>query len=196
MALHVTPRQAGAPGMGFADLIERAAPFPAEKRERIAQAIHEDYLAQRVKAGDFNADKLSHKPWADLNEFYQDSNRRNADDIPRKLKLMGLDWGEHDARPGATVVESFEAHEMRRLVEEAAQAEHDRWLAERRQQGWVYAERENVDRQESPAMLPWAQLPEAQKVKDRASIEGIPKYLRAGGYVVYAPPPPSTQATR
>jgi hypothetical protein len=38
-------------------------------------------------------------------------------------------------------------------------------------------------------MLEWERLPEHERVKDRASILAIPRYLKAAGYAVFAPTP-------
>ena len=66
--------------IGFLNLVHHAPPFPMEQREKIAQEIHEDYLAQRRTPKpdgtcDYNTNEPSHQEWANLNEFYRDSNR-------------------------------------------------------------------------------------------------------------------------
>lgn len=43
---------------------------------------------------------------------------------------------------------------------------HDNWLATKKEQGWVYGEKKNEELKQHPCMVPYADLPEAQKLKD------------------------------
>ena len=191
LRLHVTPTQTDTPGLGFLDLVQRESPFPPEARAKIAEAIHLHYLEKRREKGEYEPAKASHQEWPVLSPFYKDSNARQADDIPRKLRLMGLEWQRADDARGHPTLDDFKATVKDRL-EAVAQREHDRWLAERRLAGWTYGEKEDIARQQSPTMLKWKHLPENEKDKDRDSIRGIPRYLKAGGYVVLTPLEPKS----
>ncbi len=202
LRLHVTPTQTDEPGLGFLDLVQRESPFSRDDREKIAEAIHEHYLEERKKPdGGYNPEKASHQSWQQLSEFYKDSNRRQADDTPRKLRLMSLDWGRPDPEGKRRVIEAFESDEkLEERLETAARKEHDRWLAERRLAGWTHGEKEDPQRRQSPAMREWEaarpeeRLPDKEKEKDRASIRRIPRYLKAAGYAVFAPASPERKA--
>jgi hypothetical protein len=47
-----------------------------------------------------------------------------------------------------------------------ASAEHDRWMAERIADGWVYGPVKDAGAKTHPLLIPYAQLPEAQRRKD------------------------------
>lgn len=43
---------------------------------------------------------------------------------------------------------------------------HASWLALKESEGWVYGESKDVDKKSHPCMVPYADLPEAQRRKD------------------------------
>ena len=178
--------------IGFLNLVHHTPPFPLERREKIAQAIHEDYLAQRRTPKpdgtcDYNRNEPSHQEWANLNEFYRDSNRAQADDIVRKMSLVGCQCKHRDSlKPTDNVITSFAPVQ----VEELAQREHDRWYDERASQGWRYGKKRDNALKLHPSMVKWndpdpeQQLSPDEKEKDLAAVRAIPKYLLAGDYVI------------
>ena len=172
--------------IGFINIIHHAPPFPIERRERIARAIHEDYLIQRRKDGKHDPKEASHQEWDNLNEFYRDSNRAQADDIPRKLQSNGYRIVDANAAGTAAVITGLPD----KLIEELAQREHDRWVAERESQGWRYGETRDNSQKLHPALLKWddpdphKRLPDVEKEKDRDAIRALAKSLQAGGYVI------------
>src|SRR5207248_2665129 len=67
--------------------------------EALARMIHEEYVRQQQKLGQTTETNPSMVPWDELPEGLKESNRRQADDIGRKLREVGychtptLDWG-------------------------------------------------------------------------------------------------------
>jgi RyR domain-containing protein len=45
-------------------------------------------------------------------------------------------------------------------------ASHDSWLAEKEATGWKYGPVKDPEKKEHPAFLPYAELPQEQKIKD------------------------------
>lgn len=43
---------------------------------------------------------------------------------------------------------------------------HERWVAGKRAQGWVYGPVKDAERKTHPCLLPWQELPQGDKVKD------------------------------
>jgi hypothetical protein len=43
---------------------------------------------------------------------------------------------------------------------------HEGWLAEKRETGWKYGPMKDPEKKEHPCFVPYAELPEAQRVKD------------------------------
>ena len=71
-------------------------------------------------------------------------------------------------------------------IELLAQAEHDRWNASKRQQGYTYApgDKRDVEPRTHPCLLPWSELPEHERDKDRITVRAIPEFLETAGFRV------------
>ena len=120
--------------------------------ERLAQALHEQYLLTQLAVGQRVATKPALTLWPELNDDLKASNRTQAGDIGTKLRKINCTVaprGEDDNAFGFTDDE----------VALLAEHEHDRWFAERHDTGWRYAEHRDDDAMLHPAMLPWAELP-------------------------------------
>lgn len=81
--------------------------------------------------------------------------------------------GDHSQRPWGEA-EQWQRDSMIKGVEFALKnpnagpsAQHDAWLHDKLEQGWKYGPAKDVAKREHPAMLPYHQLPEDQKTKDR-----------------------------
>jgi len=98
-------------------------------------------------------------PWNDLPENIKESNRRQADDIGKKLKTVHCDMEP---------LTNWDAELFEFTPEESeimAAMEHQRWLNERRNEGWTYDPGpKNLECMTSPALLDWEELPESKKI--------------------------------
>jgi hypothetical protein len=65
-------------------------------------------------------------------------------------------WQKDSARKGVRVA----------LAGATPEQSHESWLAEKRATGWVYGPVKDVEKKEHPCMVPYAELPEAQRRKD------------------------------
>ena len=63
-----------------------------------------------------------------------------------------------------------------------AEAEHNGWMAQRRRNGWRYGETRDDARKLHPTMLPYAQLPEREKGKDRKNVRHYADFAARAGY--------------
>ena len=68
-------------------------------------------------------------------------------------------------------------------IETMAEIEHERWITERVARGWSKGPRDDAARSH-PALVPWSDLPEAEREKDREVVRAIPALLAEAGYVV------------
>lgn len=50
--------------------------------------------------------------------------------------------------------------------EMTAEQQHEAWMQQRLEQGWVYGEVKDVENKVSPCLVPYDQLPKEQKMKD------------------------------
>src|ERR1022692_4316948 len=66
-----------------------------------------------------------------------------------------------------------------------AEAEHQGWEEQKRMEGWTYSPppRDNAKRTH-PLLIPYSELPEQEKDKDRRTIKNYPKYARAAGFKI------------
>jgi|RhiMetdeSRZDD1v2_1073273.scaffolds.fasta_scaffold1616018_1 hypothetical protein len=132
--------------------------------ERLAQRIHENYLAASAPGG---------RRWHELTEDLREANRAQARDIPVKLAAIGA-----TVEPGPESVPFvFSQPELDRLAE----AEHRRWMDQRLQAGWRYSLVRNDATKQHPMLLSWDLLPEVERVKDRDAVRNIPAVLAGVG---------------
>jgi hypothetical protein len=164
-------------GFGLLDQVCRPEVLLNGDRERIAQAMHGEYVrAQTVLAQP--ADDISMQPWQMLPESLRESNRDQAADIGRKLKEVGLDlvltssWGPAQF--------TFTPEEMDLLSRE----EHDRWMRKLLADGWTMGPEKNVESRIHPLLVPWEELSQAEKDKDANAVRALPALLARSGYAI------------
>ena len=68
------------------------------------------------------------------------------------------------------------------LTERLAKNTHDVWAKERMAQGWRFGPERNDSRKEHPSLVPYEELPEAEKVYDRNTAIQALKAVIAFGY--------------
>ncbi len=139
--------------------------------ELVARAMHEEYLVQQKAAGQAPETNPSMRPWNELPRNLQGSNLSQADDIWRKLNEIHCAIGlAVDNKPAP-----FEF--TRDEIELLAMHEHERWVNERIRRGWQYGPVIVPQERIHNCLIPWPQLPEDQKEKDRNTIRMLPKIL-------------------
>ena len=72
--------------------------------------------------------------------------------------------------------------ELEQLCEALAENTHEVWAQERIAQGWTYGEHRNDKRKTTPCLLPYAQLPECEKIFDRNTARQVIKVILHLGY--------------
>lgn len=160
----------------FTRLVLQGVLFAAA-RDAIAEAIHERYRGERVRTRRRRDPALA--PWAELDEVYRRSNLAQAEDILRKLELVGCGYRPRaDRRPPAF---HFTAAEIERMAER----EHERFTAERLQAGFTPGPRRDLIRKTNPYLVAWDALNESAKRLDRQAVAAIPDLLAQAGFEVY-----------
>ena len=163
----------------------------AGEEEILARAIHENYCAKEREKGLSKETNKLLVPWGVLGTLtvkdtgidgkkYQESNRRQANFIWTKLSLVGCDIGpvlDWDA----TTTFRFTQEE----VETLARLEHERWMKEKQDVGWRYGEIRDDRKKLHPSLVPYEQLSEAEKEKDRDTINQIPVILSLIDFQIY-----------
>ena len=147
--------------------------------ERLARALHTRYLAEYGRA----PTRPSHRPWNELAPGYQEDNRRQAEHIG--TKLAAIHAAIVPAAPGLPPF-TFRGDEFNDL----ARMEHDRWVAAKREAGFVYGVPETATTH--PDVLDWddPRLTEAAREKDRLFVRNLPALLDAEDLAIVRLPPP------
>jgi hypothetical protein len=151
----------------------------ADTYEILARTIHDEYRRTEREKGETPETNPSMAPWDELGEDLRDSNRDQAVHTGVKLERAGcdlmplLDW---DA-------ELFEFAPEE--VDQLAELEHERWVADNRRRGWTYApEPKDAERKTSPHMVPWDDLSEEIREYDRIFVRALPAFLARIGYQI------------
>jgi hypothetical protein len=139
-----------------------------EREDALSRAVHEHYLETLRNASETSGTKES---WADLKENVRHSNRASADHIAVKLAVIGC-------RPVAEPTPPFSFTEAE--IDMLARIEHRRWCAERLLGGWRPGSRDN-DRRLHPDLVPFDELTESGRDKDRDSVRAVPGILALVG---------------
>jgi hypothetical protein len=169
LELHVDPAI-------FSKLVLRDVLF-SDAMERLAQAIHEQYRIDQKN--NKSPDDPVMQPWESLREDLKDSNRSQASQIPEKLHRVGMDFMPFVEKPKKLFTFTDEQ------LETLAEMEHERWVAERQDEGWTSGEVRDPVKKITPYLVPWAELSEEVKNWDRDPVRRIPVLLEIAGFEVY-----------
>ena len=138
--------------------------------ERAAMLIHERY--RRALGGS----SPSRRPWAELDEFYRGSNRRQVRNALWLVEQIGgHTWGDQDdavtgapSKPSTDPLEQLVAMGFDREAALAmARAEHEDWCRYYRKAGWKYGRTRDDEHKTHPNLTDWQ------------SVEGNPELLRS-----------------
>ncbi|HWA18656.1 MAG TPA: RyR domain-containing protein [Devosia sp.] len=148
----------------------------AHLTEARARAVHERFLeAQRSRRGAAFGTAPAEVPWSELSESYRDDNRAvttQMDDF-RLARLFMLSREGGESAP-------FTAEE----IEDLALIAHARWMAARTLAGWTYGPVRDNARLLHPDLVPYAELDEAGKQKDRDEVMTLPRLAELGGHAL------------
>ena len=171
-------------GKGFLSLVQEVE-LDGEMLESLAEAAHEVYCegmkARGYKFGPTRDDRRKTHPalvpFADLSPELKEANRLNVRDIPGKLAVAG-----YIMIPARSNEPPFNFPDG--SLETLAEAEHDRWMQALLQDGWTYASETDAREKHNSCLVPWKDLSEPERVKDRDLVRGIPEILARAGYAI------------
>jgi len=171
--------------LGLAKLLAASAGELEQKGIHVFGAIKEvcswemlreselDHLAKSF--ANFYSIRYGGPEWEDLSEDLRNSNRAAADHIDIKLRAIGC----HRV---AGAPESFVFSQTE--VELLASMEHERWSADRRLNGWLAGSTTDRTQKIHQDFLPWEQLSEATRDKDREQVADLPAVLAEVGQII------------
>lgn len=138
--------------------------------DNTARCIHDEYREQLFERGETVAGNASLLPWAQLPPHKKLANQRAASHMDVKLRLAGF-----SRSAGRNTRFAFPP--SANLLEQLAEVEHQRWMADKFLSGYDYGPARDEDRRLHPDLVAWQQLPESVKEKDRDNIRRISRLL-------------------
>ena len=149
--------------------------------ELLARAKHDEYLSHELAKG-VPPGPPSVVPWDELSEDLKEANRRFADGIGAKLQAAGC------ALVPAPLTGSDGAGFADADIEQLARMEHDRWMRDKIRDGWRYGPKRDDAARIHPLLVPWEELPESERDKDRNPMRELPQMLARVGLEVQRAP--------
>ncbi|MEZ6012120.1 MAG: RyR domain-containing protein [Hyphomonas sp.] len=157
--------------------------FCGEGVDRLAKTYHEAYLNSRpsASAAQSGAPAASEAlaDWERLKETYRISNRLVVEHLPAKIASAGISrsrWLDCEDVPDFSD-DPVDLTSDAVLLERIAELEHERFNAERRWNGWRFAEVRNNDRLEHNCLVPFDALEEATRNYDREFVRNTEDIL-------------------
>jgi hypothetical protein len=145
--------------------------------ELLARAIHAEYVDEQRRLGVTTDTNQSVVVWELLPEALKESNRDQAAHIGTKLAAVGRGM----APLGSWDVDTNIFTETE--IEQLAELEHERWVRQRRIDGWTPGPR-NVREKKTPYLVEWDALTDDVKEWDRQAVRKIPVFLARAGYQI------------
>jgi RyR domain len=164
----------------FNKILDRNASYRgSETIEKLAEWMHEAW-----RKGDYMKKPHLDVPYAKLAPIDKEDNRAAARRIPEVLALVGLSVATlEEAKSMKKPAKKDIGPYIEAQIERLAEAEHDGWMTHRAKNGWNYGTADD-DRKLHPSMVPYSQLPEAEKDKDRSAVRNYPKQVELAGLAI------------
>jgi class 3 adenylate cyclase len=156
--------------------IYRLLPKRVLALEELARAAHAAYRKAAEQATLEAASKGEKPPpqdarslvtWDELSDDLKEANLAQVADIPVKLRMLG-----YELAPNAGL-DPLEIRITPEQLEVLSRREHDRWADDRKRHGWTYAPTRDNAKKHHPCLVPWEDLPEVEKEKDRAVVRQL-----------------------
>lgn len=143
-----------------------------ESLDAMARTLHNAYLRSQFDRGETRETNASLIPWSELPAHKKKANQHAAAHTDVKLRVSGC-----VACDTAAATQAVPFPPDSETLEILAQLEHRRWMADKHLAGYSYGPVRDEDRMLHPDLIPWEELSEADKEKDRANIRQIPQLL-------------------
>jgi serine phosphatase RsbU (regulator of sigma subunit) len=158
--------------------------------KKLARAIHSRYLHELRNQSIKDNNYVFYNPGKDGNQYAVD-----FDDLPEEIKLSNIDNAAHiptkllsigyKIRQVKKGFKSFALHLNDEEIETMARVEHLRWSWEKRLNGWTYGTIKDSIKRKHPSLIPYEQLSESEKEKDRELVKLIPAFLQDIDYEAF-----------
>lgn len=148
---------------------------------KLARAIHSRYL-QEMRNRDNNEESTGDylTDYDNLPDEIKYSNADNAYHIANKLLAIG-----YRIKPVNEGFQPMALHLDENEIETMSRIEHLRWSWDKRLNGWIFGNMKDSERKTHPGLIPYEELTESEKEKDRELVRLIPGLLQDIGYEAY-----------
>ena len=141
---------------------------PVDNWERIARLVHEDYIRAYP-----DPDDPARLPWPELSAFYRESNVRQVLTVLGSAVAVGRSWG------ASAETASPPSDDQ---LDEMARREHESWLEHHQRNGWTLGTTRDRVAKKHPDLLPWDQLSDESRAKNRKGVVESLALLETLGY--------------
>jgi hypothetical protein len=171
-------------GQEFLALVQQIE-LTKETLDKLAILFHKNFCTQLEKQGYVygkvtDDDAKRHSSLIDFYELPEDEQEQNRDTVRHihsKLAASG-----YIMVPARSNEPPFEFPGT--FLDELAIMEHERWMRMKFTQGWQGAPVTDKDNKAHADLVPWEELSESAKDKDKAFVKAIPGILAKAGYTV------------
>jgi len=155
----------------------RAREINEEDQREISECDHKVHATERKAK---RKEEPRNYDWDHLPPDFKNSTLQRTAYRMEQLAAIGMRIVKKNAVPhGVPPIRRFN----KKQIEVMAEMEHGRWVVERLSEGWKWGKTRDEKEKTNPTLVPWADLPEDEKNKDRKytrEILGIKEF----GYVV------------
>jgi len=151
--------------------------------KKLARTIHSRYLHEIRNQSNKVVNYIFYDPgdignqytsdFDDLPDEIKNSNIDNAAHIPTKLLSIG-----YKIRQVKKGFKPVALHLNEEEIENMSRVEHLRWSWEKRLNGWRYGKIKDNIKKTHPGLIPYEELSESEKEKDRELVKLIPAFLQ------------------
>jgi hypothetical protein len=162
----------------FLSLVKRNLPFKMSS-EILAPACHEFYRQDCKKKGYFVKYDMD---FSKLPEGIKKDNLAATERIPEVLSHAGLlvVGQDHTSRLSESTIRKI----IEDNIEILAEAEHDGWMEQKYRDGWVHGLPRDDERKIHDALVPYKNLSEENKTKDRDAVRNYNAIIKMAGYKI------------
>ena len=120
--------------------------------------------------------------YSELEESYKEEHRSQIRYLGEKLESYTMDVGLRPVLPDAadTVTELYGP-----ILEQLSELEHERWVRDKKAEGWRYGETRDPEMKLTPDLRTYAELDPLTREEIRKQVREVPGYLREMGYELY-----------
>lgn len=175
---------------------EEQAYIKPELIENLARVIHERYRVLMREMEEKSKTESVYEKLYIVNAYNRQYFSLEFDKLPNDIKSSNFDSAYHIATKllsiGYSITEADRNTKLSLLflsdteIETMAKLEHERWAWEKRLKGFTYGEIRNDAIKKHPCLVPYYQLPELEKEKDRVLVKFYPSLLHDINYTVIA----------